>query len=51
MRHVIVVFVPEPNSFIYAYSFIKALHIEKKVDSVSIVINLAKNKKSAEKSF
>ena len=49
--HVIVVLVPEPTSFMDAYSFIKALHIEKKVESVSIVINLANSKKDAEKSF
>ena len=48
---VIVVLVPEPTSFMDAYSFIKALYLEKKFESVSIVVNLAKNEKAAKKSF
>jgi flagellar biosynthesis protein FlhG len=34
-----------------AYSFIKALYLEKKFESVSIVVNLAKNEQAAKKSF
>ncbi len=48
---VIVVLVPEPTSFMDAYSFIKALYLEKKFESVSIVVNLAKNKQAATKSY
>ena len=48
---VVIVLVPEPTSFMDAYSFIKALYLEKKFDSVSIVVNLAKNEKAAQKSF
>ena len=48
---VVIVLVPEPTSFMDAYSFIKALYLEKKFDSVSIVVNLAKNEKAAKKSF
>ena len=48
---VIVVLVPEPTSFMDAYSFIKALYLEKKFESVSIVVNLAKNEQAAKKSF
>ena len=48
---VVVVLVPEPTSFMDAYSFIKALYLEKKFESVSIVVNLAKNEKAAKKSY
>jgi|TARA_B100000579_G_scaffold110394_1_gene88132 flagellar biosynthesis protein FlhG len=48
---VIVVLVPEPTSFMDAYSFIKALYLEKKFESVSIVVNLAKNEQAAKKSY
>ena len=48
---VIVVLVPEPTSFMDAYAFIKALHIEKKINNVSVVVNLARNEKAAKKSF
>jgi flagellar biosynthesis protein FlhG len=34
-----------------AYSFIKALYLEKKFETVSIVVNLAKNEKAAKKSY
>ena len=39
---VVVVLVPEPTSFMDAYAFIKALFLEKKVQTVSIVVNMAK---------
>ena len=48
---VVIVLVPEPTSFMDAYSFIKALYLEKKFESVSIVVNLAKNEKAAKKSY
>ena len=48
---VVVVLVPEPTSFMDAYSFIKALYLEKKFETVSIVVNLAKNEKAAKKSY
>ena len=48
---VVVVLVPEPTSFMDAYSFIKALYLEKKFESVSIVVNLAENEKAAKKSY
>ena len=47
----VIVLVPEPTSFMDAYSFIKALYLEKKFESVSIVVNLAKNEKAAKKSY
>ena len=48
---VVVVLVPEPTSFMDAYSFIKALYLEKKFESVSIIVNLANNEKAAKKSY
>ena len=48
---VVVVLVPEPTSFMDAYAFIKALFLEKKIDKVSIVVNLAITEKAALKSF
>ena len=48
---VVVVLVPEPTSFMDAYAFIKALYYEKQIDKVSIVVNMAKNHKSALDSF
>lgn len=48
---VVVVLVSEPTSFMDAYAFIKALYLEKKFGSVSIVVNLAKNEKAAKKSY
>ena len=45
------VLVPEPTSFMDAYSFIKALYLEKKFAAVSIVVNLAKNEKAARQSY
>jgi len=48
---VVVVLVPEPTSFMDAYSFIKALYLEKKFGAVSIVVNLAKNEKAARQSY
>ena len=48
---VVVVLVPEPTSFMDAYSFIKALYLEKKFAAVSIVVNLAKNEKAARQSY
>ena len=48
---VVVVLVPEPTSFMDAYAFIKALHMEKNFQSVSVVVNLAANASAAKKSF
>ena len=48
---VVIVLVPEPTSFMDAYAFIKALNIEKNLDSVSVVVNLAANAAGAKKSF
>jgi flagellar biosynthesis protein FlhG len=48
---VIVVLVPEPTSFMDAYAFIKALNIEKNLQNVSVVVNLAGNASGAKKSF
>ena len=48
---VIIVLVGEPTSFMDAYAFIKALNIEKNVDNVSIVVNMAKNAADAANSF
>ena len=39
---IIIVLVGEPTSFMDAYAFIKALNMEKNVDNVSIVVNMAK---------
>ena len=46
---IIIVLVGEPTSFMDAYAFIKALSIEKSIDSVSIVVNMAKDAKDAKK--
>jgi len=48
---IIIVLVGEPTSFMDAYAFIKALYYEKQIDKVSIVVNMAKNHKSALDSF
>lgn len=48
---VIIVLVAEPTSFMDAYAFIKALSMEKNVDNVSIVVNMAKNAAEAANSF
>ena len=48
---ILVVLVGEPTSFMDAYAFIKALHIEKGVEKVSIVVNLAKDASHANQSF
>ena len=48
---IIVVITGEPTSFMDAYAFIKALNIEKKVERVSIVVNMAKDAKDAKNSF
>jgi len=48
---VVVVLVPEPTSFMDAYAFIKALFLEKKVQTVSIVVNMAQTEKAAMTSF
>ena len=47
----IIIVVGEPTSFMDAYAFIKALSIEKNVDNVSIVVNMAKDEADAVKSF
>ena len=48
---VVVVLVGEPTSFMDAYSFIKALHLEKKYNNVSIVVNMAATAKDAMASY
>ena len=48
---IIIVLVGEPTSFMDAYAFIKALNLEKKVERVSIVVNMAKDVKDANNSF
>ena len=49
--HVVVTLVGEPTSFMDAYAFVKALHIEKGVINFSIIVNMAKNENSARKDF
>ena len=41
---IIIVLVGEPTSFMDAYAFIKALNMEKNVDNISIVVNMAKER-------
>jgi len=48
---IIIVLVGEPTSFMDAYAFIKALNLEKNVEKVSIVVNMAQSAKDAEGSF
>ena len=48
---IIIVLVGEPTSFMDAYAFIKALNMEKNVDNVSIVVNMAKSAADAANSF
>lgn len=48
---ILIVLVGEPTSFMDAYAFIKALNIEKDIGKVSVVVNMAANKKAAETSF
>jgi flagellar biosynthesis protein FlhG len=48
---IIIVLVGEPTSFMDAYAFIKALSIEKNIDSVSIVVNMANDAADALNSY
>ena len=48
---VVVTLVGEPTSFMDAYAFLKALHMEKGVSNFSIIVNIAKNEQSAIKDF
>ena len=48
---VVITVVGEPTSFMDAYAFLKALHIEKGVSRFSIIINMAKNETSAFRDF
>ena len=48
---IIIVLVGEPTSFMDAYAFIKALNLEKKVERVSIVVNMATDAKDANNSY
>ena len=48
---IIIVLVGEPTSFMDAYAFIKALNMEKNVNNVSIVVNMAKSAADAANSF
>lgn len=50
-EHVVVVLVGEPTSFMDAYAFIKALNVEKGIEKVSIVVNLARDEAHANQSF
>ena len=50
-NNVVVVLVGEPTSFMDAYSFIKAIHLEKNYDSVSVLVNLAASAIDAKSSF
>ena len=48
---IIIVLVGEPTSFMDAYAFIKALHLEKQIEHVSVFVNMAKNQKAAVESY
>ena len=48
---IIIVLVGEPTSFMDAYAFIKALSIEKSINSVSIVVNMARDAADALNSY
>ena len=48
---IVIVLVGEPTSFMDAYAFIKALNLEKMVERVSIVVNMAKDGEDANNSF
>ena len=48
---IIIVLVGEPTSFMDAYAFIKALNLERKVERVSIVVNMAMDAREAINSF
>ena len=48
---IIIVLVGEPTSFMDAYAFIKALNLEKNLERVSIVVNMAKGSDDARSSF
>ena len=48
---IIIVLVGEPTSFMDAYAFIKALNLEKNLERVSIVVNMAKGSDDARNSF
>ena len=50
-NNVVVVLVGEPTSFMDAYSFIKAIHLEKNYNSISVLVNLASSPKDAKSSF
>lgn len=47
----VVVLVGEPTSFLDAYSFIKACHLEMKITDFTIVVNMANNAAEAKKHF
>jgi len=49
--HVVVTLVGEPTSFMDAYAFIKALHIEKGITDFSVIVNMAKNESAALRDF
>jgi flagellar biosynthesis protein FlhG len=50
-NNVVVVLVGEPTSFMDAYSFIKAIHMEKNYNRISVLVNLASCSKDAKSSF
>ena len=49
--HVVVTLVGEPTSFMDAYAFVKALHIEKGISDFSIIVNMAKDANAALNDF
>lgn len=49
--HVIITLVGEPTSFMDAYAFLKALHLEKGVKNCSIIVNMADNEQTALRDF
>ena len=49
--HVVITLVGEPTSFMDAYAFLKALHIEKNVINFSVIVNMAKSENTAFKDF
>ena len=50
-ENLVVVLVGEPTSFMDAYSFIKALHLEKKCERVSVIVNMAASQAEAGQTF
>ena len=49
--HVVITLVGEPTSFMDAYAFLKALHLEKGVENFSIIVNMASSEQTALRDF